>query len=206
MQKLAYNTAIQPLDEKYRTIRLSNLKIRQTIVEVPGAVDVLKSFGWQEGVSEAGEAVLTLPKGTNMTMQQVVGEGVGGPAMLVGRQAAWRCPCRVSSRLSVWPLRPGMLLSHCRAHSLLFLPQVRSIQDAQQAFKKSAAQIQRSKSATSLPGTEAQERLRAQIEADRAERAARDPVTKASVAQPLPGSSARIATARDAGMNTGCDC
>lgn len=46
-----------------------------------------------------------------------------------------------------------------------------------------------------------------QMEADRAERAARlaEPA-KTSVAQPLPGAGARIATAKDAGINTGCDC
>ncbi|EFN52168.1 expressed protein [Chlorella variabilis] len=88
------------------------------------------------------------------------------------------------------------------------MAQVRTIQETQQAFKKKSAKdlIQRSKSAASLSGSEEQESLRQQLEADKAERAAREPVTKPSVAQPLPGSGANIATARDVGINIGCDC
>lgn len=52
-----------------------------------------------------------------------------------------------------------------------------------------------------------QRRLRQQLEADRRERALRGPVTEGSMAQALPGSGARVATAKDAGINTGgCDC
>lgn len=64
--------------------------------------------------------------------------------------------------------------------------------------------MKRSKSAASLPGSEAQEALRRQLEADRAERALREPA-KDSVAQPLPGDGARIATAKDAGITCGCN-
>lgn len=45
---------------------------------------------------------------------------------------------------------------------------------------------------------------RAALEADKRERAAAEPVTKASVAQPLPGEGARIFGAADAGIK--CDC
>ena len=45
---------------------------------------------------------------------------------------------------------------------------------------------------------------RAQIEADRRERAAAEPVTKASVAQPLPGDGPRVFGAKDAGIKSGC--
>lgn len=81
--------------------------------------------------------------------------------------------------------------------------QVRTVQEAQQEFKKSARQVQRSRSAAALPGCADTELLRQQMEADRRERAAAEPA-KASVAQPLPGQGARVATAKDAGINTDC--
>lgn len=54
-------------------------------------------------------------------------------------------------------------LHPCRCSSL----QVRSILEAQQEFKKNDRQLKRAKSSASLPGSEEQAALRAQIEADR---------------------------------------
>eukprot|EP00887_Chlorella_sp_A99_P005573 scaffold1.g5573.t1 len=156
LYKLSYNTAVQPTEDKFRTIRLSNAKIKVAVADVPGAVELLTSqFGWDAGANEAGEPVLTLPKGTTVTMQQV-----------------------------------------------------RTIQDAQAALAKKEQGLKRSRSAAALPGSEEQQRLREQIEADRRERAARDPVTKASVAQALPSAGANITSAGDLGLTTGggCDC
>ena len=48
------------------------------------------------------------------------------------------------------------------------------------------------------------EALRAQLEADKAERAAREPVTKGSTAKALPSEGARIAGGKDAGFKHGC--
>jgi hypothetical protein len=84
------------------------------------------------------------------------------------------------------------------------MAQVRCILEAQQEFKKNDRQLKRTKSSASLPGSEEQAALRAQIEADRLERATRSPVTADSVAQALPGEGARIATAKDCGIK--CEC
>jgi hypothetical protein len=84
---------------------------------------------------------------------------------------------------------------------------VREIQEAQSRLAKRAADMQRSESSRSLPGTDDQERLRAELDADRRERELRGPVTQGSVAQALPGGNgANIGGAKDAGFNNGCDC
>lgn len=150
LEKITYNAAVQPNEEKFRKLKLGNAKIRATIVEAEGGMQALALLGWVEG-EEGGEAVLTLPK--------------GGSTMAL----------------------------------------VRTIQEAQQEWKKNERQVKRSKSAASLPGTSDTDLLRQQLDADRRERAAQfaEPA-KASVAQPLPGDGARIATAKDVGMSSGC--
>ncbi|KAL4424012.1 hypothetical protein ABPG75_001313 [Micractinium tetrahymenae] len=148
LEKVTYNAAVQPNEDKFRKLKLGNKKIQSTIVEAEGGLAALLALGWQQG-EEEGEAVVTLPKGAAS------------------------------------------------------MAQVRAVQEAQQEFKKSARQVQRSKSAAALPGSAETELLRQQMEADRRERAQAEPA-KASVAQPLPGQGARVATAKDAGIN--CDC
>ncbi|PSC73538.1 plant UBX domain-containing 2 [Micractinium conductrix] len=153
LEKVTYNCAVLPGEEKYRKLRLSNNKIKATLVDAEGGMDALLALGWEQG-EEGGERIVTLPKGQGT------------------------------------------------------MAQVRAIQEAQQALKKNerAAEVKRVRSTSSLPRTDS-ELQRQQMEADRAERAARlaEPA-KTSVAQPLPGAGARIATAKDAGINTGCDC
>lgn len=116
---------------------------------------------------------------------------------LSGEQATVSSPPRPASK------EPAMREGFPHPPTHLLLLQVRSIQEAQQEFKKTARQVQRSRSAASLPGTAETELLRQQMEADRRERALAEPA-KPSVAQPLPGQGARVATAKDAGIN--CDC
>ncbi len=51
-------------------MKLSNGKIKAAIVDVAGALEAMKMLGWEEA-EEAGEAVLVLPKGKNISMAQV---------------------------------------------------------------------------------------------------------------------------------------
>ncbi|GAB4815029.1 hypothetical protein N2152v2_002075 [Parachlorella kessleri] len=155
MHKLHYNTAIQPGEDKFRKVKLTNGKIKAALVDVAGALDAMKLLGWEEATDETGEPVLMLPKGRNITMAEV-----------------------------------------------------RTIQEAQEQVKKEAKSISRSSSASSMHSSKSSkdlEALRAQLEADKAERAAREPVTKGSTAQALPPSDgARIAGGKDAGFKHGC--
>ena len=77
--------------------------------------------------------------------------------------------------------------------------QVRLIDEAKDRLKRSQKEAARSKAATKLPTTDAQARVRLQMEADRLERLARGPVSQGSVAQPLPNGGG-ITTARDLGI------
>ncbi|KAL6784546.1 hypothetical protein ACKKBG_A02235 [Auxenochlorella protothecoides x Auxenochlorella symbiontica] len=90
---------------------------------------------------------------------------------------------------------------------------VRDVQEAASRAKKAAQEAQRTAQRAAaakpaaLPGSDSRESLRAMLEADRRERAARGPVSVGSVAQPLPsaggGGPARIRTAGEAGLNSG---
>jgi hypothetical protein len=213
LEKVTYNAAVQPAEEKFRRLKLSNSKIRAQVAEAEGGLAAMGELGWQQGEGEEGEGpVLTLPKG-GATMAQVC-----LPPLLLRV-----CVCLDSAGVA-----PALLCGSCvylGSQQRLPLPalnqpcpvpclpclrclQVRAIQEAQQAFKKNERQVKRSKSAASLPGTQEQQALRQQLEADRLERAAAGPVTKGSTAQPLPGGSGsgpRLATAKDAGIHSG-DC
>lgn len=67
--KLLYNCAVSPKEEKYRAIRLSNEKIKSTIVSVPGAMDTLKAMGWVE--SSDNPEMLIIPGGKYISMKEV---------------------------------------------------------------------------------------------------------------------------------------
>lgn len=60
---------MNPGEEKYRRLRLSNPRIAAAIVEVAGALDALLALGWErdEGDAEA----LVCPKYAKMTMAGV---------------------------------------------------------------------------------------------------------------------------------------
>jgi hypothetical protein len=201
--QLVYNVVVQPGEDKFRRLKLSNAKIRAGIIEAEGGLAAIRELGWQQS-EEDGEAVLTLPKGV-ATMVQVgvcVG-GVGGGCLVV--------TCAVGARFvegrGLQALLQADLLPWALAPPF---PQVRAIQEAQQECKKRSAKdlVQRSRAAASLPGSEEQEALRRQLDADRAERATREPVAQASVARQLPGAGGgpNIATAKDVGMTSGCGC
>ncbi len=60
---------MNPSDDKYRRLRLSNPKIAATLVDVPGALDALLAMGWER---DAGDAdFLVCPKGVRVTMAEV---------------------------------------------------------------------------------------------------------------------------------------
>ncbi|KAI3432290.1 hypothetical protein D9Q98_003850 [Chlorella vulgaris] len=155
LEKITYNVVVQPGEEKYRRLKLSNAKIRSSIADAEGGLGAMRELGWRLGEDE-GQEVLTLAKG------------------------------------------------------LATMAQVRAIQEAQQQWKKKSAKdlVQKTKAVAGLPGTQEQEELRRQLEADRAERAQREPVTKGSMAQPLPGAGAgpNMTTAAEAGLTGGGCC
>ena len=227
-----------------------------------GGLEAMAALGWQQ-VQEEGEEVLTLAKGA-ATMAQVrrwgLVQGHAAPCKVWlcsrGKQGAWAGSRALPSwdprsyrQPAICPAFSGMCCAGTTAAALSALrmvvfsppplPQVRCILEAQQEFKKNDRQLKRAKSSASLPGSDEQAALRAQIEADRCgagahkkagpwlqaaarrngrsqapcrpflpqrrlERAARSPVAKDSVAQALPGEGARIATAKDCGIQ--CEC
>ncbi|GFH07748.1 PUB domain-containing protein [Haematococcus lacustris] len=59
--KLLYNAAISPKDDKFRRVRLSNAKIRATVAEAPGAVELLLAFGWVK--DDDAEDTIVIPAG-----------------------------------------------------------------------------------------------------------------------------------------------
>ncbi|GBF89107.1 hypothetical protein Rsub_01824 [Raphidocelis subcapitata] len=68
--KLLYNAAVAPKEEKYRRIKLTNPKIRETVVEATGGVDALRALGWVED-PEAPEDFLMVPPGLYFSMKEV---------------------------------------------------------------------------------------------------------------------------------------
>ena len=71
LEKVTYNAAVQPGEEKFRRLKLSNSKIRAQVAEAEGGLAAMGELGWQQGEGEEGEGpLLTLPKG-GATMAQV---------------------------------------------------------------------------------------------------------------------------------------
>ena len=83
------------------------------------------------------------------------------------------------------PVRWTQAHSHIRYNKLLWL-QARLIDDARQRLAKLQKEAKRKQAAAKAPQTKEQLALRAQMEADRRERAGMAP-SKGSVAQTLPG-------------------
>ena len=69
MGKLVRNTAINPAEEKFKRIKLSNSKVKSAIVDSTGGLLSLLAMGWV--YDEADKEHLVLPKGKNMTMKEV---------------------------------------------------------------------------------------------------------------------------------------
>lgn len=61
---MVYNIACMPKEEKYRSLKLTNEKIKRLIVDTPGAMEAMTELGWEES-----DGVLQCTK--NLTMAQV---------------------------------------------------------------------------------------------------------------------------------------
>jgi hypothetical protein len=48
LAKLVYNVACSPNEDKFKTIQLSNKKIKESLVDGPGALEVMLLLGWEE--------------------------------------------------------------------------------------------------------------------------------------------------------------
>ena len=69
MSKLVRNTAVSPSEDKFKRIKLTNSKVKTTIVDTTGGVPSLLAMGWV--YDEADKEFLMLPKGVQMTMKEV---------------------------------------------------------------------------------------------------------------------------------------
>lgn len=69
MSKLVRNTAVSPSEDKFKRIKLSNSKVKTTIVDTTGGVPSLLAMGWV--YDEADKDFLMLPKSVQMTMKEV---------------------------------------------------------------------------------------------------------------------------------------
>lgn len=74
MGKLVRNAAVSPSEEKFKRIKLSNSKVKTTIVDTTGGMPSLLAMGWV--YDEANEDFLMLPKGTQMSMKEVSQFGI----------------------------------------------------------------------------------------------------------------------------------
>ena len=82
MQKMVANIAKAPAEAKYRQLRLSNPKVAQALVFVPGARQFLRAIGWVIGPG-AGEVGEDAPK--DCISLPLEGDGV---AQAAAQQAA----------------------------------------------------------------------------------------------------------------------
>ena len=214
MGKLVRNAAVSPSEEKFKRIKLTNSKVKSTIVEANAGVPSLLAMGWV--LDPADSELLMLPKGTQMTMKEVTqthpmldmcrsdSNGIMSPTYttdvfcvlclykLLGTMCHHINGCHTTQRLSCAVLRHRHL-------------QVRAIEDTKDRLKKQTQYQSRMSKASALPGNADKAAIRSAMEADRLERSSQGPVTKGSTAQALPG-SANITTAGDLGLNSGGCC
>lgn len=69
LAKLLRNVVVNPGEEKYRRIKLSNPKIKTSIQEVKGGLETLKAMGWVQDPED--EDMLFVPKGLQLSMAEV---------------------------------------------------------------------------------------------------------------------------------------
>lgn len=69
ISKLLRNTAVNPSEEKYRRIRLTNPKVKALIAEEKGAVQSLLALGWERDAEDSES--LVIPKGRYFSMAEV---------------------------------------------------------------------------------------------------------------------------------------
>ena len=71
LEKLSYNCAVMPKQDKYRRIKLGNAKIKASIGDVQAAQDALAVMGWEKVQDETDGEVLVLPEAKTTTMAEV---------------------------------------------------------------------------------------------------------------------------------------
>lgn len=79
-QQLILSVALQPKEDKYRKIKLTNEKINTMVVQVENAVDALRALGWVQ--EDQDLEYLVIPAGKYMTMREVSHFGSTGTACL----------------------------------------------------------------------------------------------------------------------------
>jgi len=129
---LCKNCAVQPKEEKFRKVKLSNKKINAAIVGTEGGLDAMLKLGWMQSTTAEDGDVLMLPEGKYLNMETV-----------------------------------------------------RKVEEAKERLEKANKDAARLGKKPSVSDME-KERIRAQLAADKKERAVADPVIAPSVAQALP--------------------
>eukprot|EP00798_Chlamydomonas_sp_ICE-L_P031422 gene31422-6596_t len=120
--KLLYNAAINPKEEKFRRIKMSNPKINEKIVSVPGCIETLQLMGWQQqsDEEEGGDEFLAIAPGKYISMKDVrLIDGAKERVKKQEEQAAkdrLRAASAVKSRSSL-----GLLLSRSRHRYAIFV-------------------------------------------------------------------------------------
>ena len=67
--KLLKNVAVNPSEEKYRRIRLTNPKIKALVADEEGGLQAMLSLGWEQDPEDADALVVT--KGRHFSMAEV---------------------------------------------------------------------------------------------------------------------------------------
>ena len=67
--KLLKNVAVNPSEEKYRRIRLSNPKIKALVADEEGGLQAMLSLGWEQDPEDVDALVVT--KGHHFSMAEV---------------------------------------------------------------------------------------------------------------------------------------
>jgi hypothetical protein len=71
LEKLHYNVAVQPKEDKYRRLKLSNAKIAASVAGCDAARDFMQGVGWAHVEDENDGEVLVLPAAKGVSMQTV---------------------------------------------------------------------------------------------------------------------------------------
>ena len=62
---------VQPKEDKFRKVKLSNKKINAAIVGTEGGLDAMMKLGWVQSTTEEDGDVLVLPEGKYLNMETV---------------------------------------------------------------------------------------------------------------------------------------
>ena len=100
--KLLRNAAVNPKEEKFRQIRLSNPKIQSLFGKENGALEALLTLGWEKSKDEEDKAVI--PEGRTFSMAEV---------RYILSDAVFRHTCSTPLRLRNQQFARLSLITHC---------------------------------------------------------------------------------------------